>query len=181
VRSRTAHLAISISNELGQKLPFLAADLEPRPAPLLVMASGGEQGKHPWGGSPSRDDRRPTDQGRTPLSVEHHQWSSWVFTLCRCLPGLASCHDISLYLLIRVGLHLLQMRWPSSCRSSFLPGRGSWIAGKAPSSCGRMDWRLLSMPLKRLARNVMPVTSELRLFSMTSVPRCAPLVPGPIS
>jgi hypothetical protein len=60
------------------------------------MASGGEQGKHPWGGSPRRDDRRPTDQGRTPLSVEHHQWSSWVL-LCAdaCLALLLVMTSVS--------------------------------------------------------------------------------------
>jgi hypothetical protein len=47
VRCRTAHLALSIFNELGLKLPFLGANLETRPSPLLVMASGGDRGKAP--------------------------------------------------------------------------------------------------------------------------------------
>jgi hypothetical protein len=36
-------------------MPFLATDLEARPASLPVMASDGDCGKRPWGGSPSHD------------------------------------------------------------------------------------------------------------------------------
>jgi hypothetical protein len=43
----------------------------------------------------------------------------------------------------------------------------------------RMDWQLLSAPLERCTWNMMSVTSELRLSNMTSLPRHAPLVPGP--
>jgi hypothetical protein len=37
---RTAHLAISISSELGQKMPFLIADLEAQPAPCHTQFYG---------------------------------------------------------------------------------------------------------------------------------------------
>jgi hypothetical protein len=40
VRCQTAHLALSILNELGQKLPFLTADLEACPTLLPVMVGG---------------------------------------------------------------------------------------------------------------------------------------------
>jgi hypothetical protein len=34
-------------------MPFLAADLEALPAPSTMMASGGDNGKRPWGGPPA--------------------------------------------------------------------------------------------------------------------------------
>jgi hypothetical protein len=37
---------------------ILAADNEARPTLLLMMASGRDHGKHPWGGGPSHDDRQ---------------------------------------------------------------------------------------------------------------------------
>jgi hypothetical protein len=94
---------------------------------------------------------------------------------------LACYRHAGLCLLIGVGLCLIQMWWPLSYRVSFLPGRGSWIAGKASSPCGRMDWWLLSAPLERCAQKVMPVTYELRLSSKTSLPRRMPLAPCPNS
>jgi hypothetical protein len=39
-------------------MPFLTADLEARPTLLLMMASGGDRDKHPWGGTPSHDGRQ---------------------------------------------------------------------------------------------------------------------------
>jgi hypothetical protein len=103
----------------------------------------------------------------------------WVFTLCQRLPGLASCRDTSLYLLIGLGPHLLQMWWSSSCMGNSLLQRGSWIVGKAPSPRDRMDWRPLSAPLERCMWNVMTVASGPRLPCRTSLPSLAPLVLGP--
>jgi hypothetical protein len=147
VSCQTAHLAISISSELGQKLPFLTIDLEARPAPLPVMDCGRDHDKRPWGRSPHRNGRQPPSRGaRMDASFNRAPpLAKWGFTLCRCLPGLASCHDVDLFLLIGLGLHLLQPRWLLSCRGSFLPKRGSWIPGKAPLSHGRMVWWLLSV------------------------------------
>jgi hypothetical protein len=45
VRCRTAHLALLIFSELGQKSPFLTIDLEARPALLPVMPSRGDHDK----------------------------------------------------------------------------------------------------------------------------------------
>jgi hypothetical protein len=142
VRCRTAQLALSIFSELGPKSPFLDADLETRSAPLPVMANGGDHGKLPCGGSPSHDGcQLPSHRARADDSSNRAlPLDRWVFTLCRHLPGLTSCCDASLCLLIGVGLRLLQMWWPSSCRGNSLPGRGSWTTGKAPSLRGRMDW-----------------------------------------
>jgi hypothetical protein len=100
----------------------------------------------------------------------------WVYTPRQCLPGLASCHDASLCLLIGVGIILLQMQclrrwWSSSYRSSSLPRRGSSIVGKAPFRCLRMDKQLLSAPLGRCVQNKAPVAPRLRLSHRTSLPR----------
>jgi hypothetical protein len=141
-RCRTAHLAISISNKLGQNSSFLATDLVARLTPLLATASGGDHGKRPWGRSPHHDGRQlPSRQARMDASFSQASpLVRWGFTLYWCLRGLASYCDTGLCLLIGVELHLLQMQWSSSCRVNFLPRRGSWIVGKAPSLCGRMDW-----------------------------------------
>jgi hypothetical protein len=40
-------------------MPFLTADLEAHLAPLHMMASGGDRGKRPWGGSPNHDGHQP--------------------------------------------------------------------------------------------------------------------------
>jgi hypothetical protein len=107
----------------------------------------------------------------------------WAFTLQRRLPGLSSCHGVDLCVLIGVGLLLLQMwwpcqRWPSSCRSSSLPRRGSWIARKAPLQRGWMDWCLLSLSLGRCRRNARPIMPRPRLSCNTSLLECSPQVPG---
>jgi hypothetical protein len=39
--------------------------------------------------------------------------------------GLLLCHDPDFCLLIGVELRLVRMRWPSSCKSSSMPKRGS--------------------------------------------------------
>jgi hypothetical protein len=136
---------------VGTKIPFLTADLEARAAPLPVMFSGGDRGKHPRGGGSSHDGRQPLSR-RARMDTAPSRASSlprWGFTLCWRLPVLASYHSIDLHLLIAVGL-LLQTRWQCRCwptmQSSFLPGRGSWIARMVSSPCGRMDWWLLSAP-----------------------------------
>jgi hypothetical protein len=69
----------------------------------------------------------------------------WVFTLWWRLPGLASCHDASLYLLIGVGLLLLQTWWPHwrlslSCKSSSLIERGSCCHGLSGWSVLHQRW-----------------------------------------
>jgi hypothetical protein len=98
-----------------QKSPFLTADLEARPAPLPVMASGGDHDKHPCGGSPCHDGRQLLSH-RAWIDASSSQaspWVRWGFTLCRCLPGLASCRDVGLCMLIGVGLcccHTLVLR-----------------------------------------------------------------------
>jgi hypothetical protein len=37
-------------------MPFLATNIEAHPAPLPVMASGGDRDKRPWGGAPTMMD-----------------------------------------------------------------------------------------------------------------------------
>jgi hypothetical protein len=71
MRCRTIHLAISVSNELEKISPFLTADLEACPAPLPVMASGGDNNKHPWEGTPTTmaASRRPIKHGWVPPPV----------------------------------------------------------------------------------------------------------------
>jgi hypothetical protein len=148
VHAHSMHLALSISGELGQKSPFLTADLEARSAPLPVMASEGDHDKHPCGGSPCHNGRQPSShRARTEASSSRASSSvMWIFTLCQRLPGLASCRDADLCLLIGVGLRLLQIWWSSSCRGSSLLVRGDWTVGKVPSppvggtSCPPRHW-----------------------------------------
>jgi hypothetical protein len=163
--------------------PFLATYLETRPTPLPVIASGGDRGKHPCGGSPTTiaASCHPIKHGRMPPPVGHHHQSGGSLLYAGACLGLLLCHDVGLCSKIVVGLSLLQMQWPSSCRSSSLPRRGSWIAGEVSSQCGRMDWQSLSMPLESCAQNMTPVTSELRLSNRTYLPRRTSLVPGPDS
>jgi hypothetical protein len=58
-------LAISIFSELVKEIPFLATDLEVRPAPFPMMASDRDCSKRPWAETPSmmlpplRPRRRP--------------------------------------------------------------------------------------------------------------------------
>jgi hypothetical protein len=161
-------------------MPFLA-----RPAPLPIMATGGEPDKHPWHGDPSHDSHQPPFR-RAKKDIAPGRASSstqWGFTLRRRLPRLASCHSADLRLLTGVGLLLLQMWWQRRCwslsyGSSSLPGRGSCIARKASSLCGRMDWWLSRVPLGVCAQNVMPGASKLRLPSRTTLFGHTPLVPG---
>jgi hypothetical protein len=91
-RYRTTHLALLIFSELGQKSPFLAANLEARPAPLSMMDGGGDHGERACGGSPRHDRRQPSSRrARTDAYYSQASLSAkWVFTLCRRLPGLAS-------------------------------------------------------------------------------------------
>jgi hypothetical protein len=157
VRCRTAHLALSIFSELGQKLPFLAADPETRFTPLPMMASGVDHDKRPCGRIPHHNGRQSSSH-RARMDASSSQALPsvrWVFTLCWLFPGVASCHDAGLCLLIGVVLCLLQMWWSSSCKGSSLPGRGSWIAGKVPSWRGKMIWQLLSALWEGHSWNVM--------------------------
>jgi hypothetical protein len=73
------------------------------------------------------------------------------------------------------------MQWPSSCKSSSLPRRGSWIAERVPSSRGRKAWQPLHARSGRCAWNMMLVAPVLILSSGTSSPRRAPPVPSPNS
>jgi hypothetical protein len=137
---------------MGQKLPFLTADLETLSTPLPVLASEGDHDKHPCGGSPHHDGRQPSSH-RAWMNASYSQASPsvrWIFTLCQRLPRLPSCHNAGLCLLIGVGSCLLQMWWSSSCSGSSLLGSGSWTAGKAPMSCGRMDWRAFEHAHKKV-------------------------------
>jgi hypothetical protein len=83
--------------------------------------------------------------------------------------------------MIGIGLHLLHMWWPSSYKSSSVPGRGSWIVERVPSSCGRKAWWALRTFSGRCAQNVMLVAPMPVTSSGTSSPRRAPPVPGPNS
>jgi hypothetical protein len=105
--------------------------------------------------------RHPIEQGQMPPSLAghcRHSGESLLFAESRL--GLLLCHDAGFCLLLGVGLCLLHMRRPLSCKGSSLLGRGSWIVVKVPSSCGRKGWRPLHVRLGRLEWNmtlVMPV------------------------
>jgi hypothetical protein len=121
--------------------------------------------------------RRPVGRGRTLPLV----WP-------RCRPGEVLLHaDGSLSqtwsLLIGVGLLLLKAPWchrwwPPSCRSSSLSEGGNWTVEKALSQHGRMDWQLLSAPLRGCAWNVTWSVPRSRLPCRTSMLGCTPLVLG---
>jgi hypothetical protein len=81
----------------------------------------------------------PIEQGRMPSLVEHHRRPSESLLYVGACLGLLLCHDVDFYLLIGVGLCLLHMRWPLSCRGISLLGRGRWIAERVPSLRGRKD------------------------------------------
>jgi hypothetical protein len=108
VGCRIAHLAVFIFSEIGQELPFPAADPEARPTLLPAMASGGDDGRCPRSGSPHLD-RRPAVQWWVPPLVRHlcHPVESIPYA-GTCL-GLLPCRDAGFGLLIGVGLHLLHM------------------------------------------------------------------------
>jgi hypothetical protein len=148
VRCRTAELALSIFSELEHKSPFLAIDLEARPAPLPMMASWGDHDKRPCSGNPNDNNRWPSScRARTGASSSRASPSvRWGFSMCQRLPGLAALCDVGLCLLIGAGFLLLWTWWPrwrlpSSCKSNSLPKRGSWIAAKVPSLRGKtVSW-----------------------------------------
>jgi hypothetical protein len=88
-------------------MPLLATDLEAFPAPLPMMASGGERGKHPQGGGHSHDGHQPPSH-RARMDVATGSTSlltTWGFTLCCWLVG-PSCHGSDPCLLTSVGLLL---------------------------------------------------------------------------
>jgi hypothetical protein len=70
---------------VGAKMPFLAADLEACPAPSTMMASGGDNGKHPWGGAPGHDGHQsPSHRVRMDVATDWASLSTrWGFTPCR--------------------------------------------------------------------------------------------------
>jgi hypothetical protein len=86
-----------------------------------------------------------------------------------CL-GLLHCHDTGFYLLIGVGLHLLHMRWPLSCKGSSLLERGSWTAKRVPWSRGRKDWHPFCVCLGRCTWNATLVVSMLTSSSGIFLP-----------
>jgi hypothetical protein len=123
----------------------------------------------------------PITQGWTPpLARPHHRPGESLLLIDAHL-GLLLCHDADFCLLIGVGLHLLCMRWLSSCKSSSMLRRGSWIAEMVPSSCGRKAWRPLCARTGRCAQNKTLVAPMSMPSSGTSSPRRVLLVLGPNS
>jgi hypothetical protein len=168
----------------SKKHPSSPLISEAHPTPLPTMASGGDHSEHPWGRVSNHDVRQqPSHRVRMDATPGLASSSTrWGFTLCQRLPGLASYHDADSRFSISVGLLLHQAqrrrrRWPLSYRSSSLTERGSSVE-KAPSLHGRLDWWLLSAPLRGCSWNVTLSTSRPRLPSRTSTPGCEPLVPG---
>jgi hypothetical protein len=50
-------------------MPFLPANIEACPTLLLMMASGGDRGKRPWGGGPNHVGRQlPSCRARTDVA-----------------------------------------------------------------------------------------------------------------
>jgi hypothetical protein len=124
---------------------------------------------------------RPVVQGwMPPLVGPHHRPGKSLLCAGACL-GLLLYRDAEFCLLIGIGLHLLCMRCPSSCKSSSFPERGSLIAKRVPSSRGRKAWWPLRPCSGRCTWNVTLVVPVPMLSSGTSSPRCAPPVPGPNS
>jgi hypothetical protein len=121
---------------------------------------------------------RPVMQGQIPPLLRPHRRLGESLLHAGAPLGLLLCHDAGFCLLIGVGLHLLRMRWPSSCKSSSLPRRGSWIVERVPSSRGRKAWWPLRARSGRCTWNMTLVTPVLMPFSGTSSPRRAPPVPG---
>jgi hypothetical protein len=117
----------------------------------------------------------PAEQGRMPPCLAGHRRRLGESLLCAdaCL-GLLLCRDTE-------GLRLLRIRRPLSCMGTSLPGRGSWIAVRVPSSHGRKGWRPLRACLGRCVRNVMLVALVPMPSSRTSSPRCTPPVLSPNS
>jgi hypothetical protein len=68
-------------------MPILAADVEAQPAPLPVMASGGDHGKHPWGGAAMMAvNHHPVEQGRMSTPAEpHHRPGGVLLYVSDCL------------------------------------------------------------------------------------------------
>jgi hypothetical protein len=124
----------------------------------------------------------PTQQGRTPPSLVGHRRRLGESLLCvGAYLGLLLRRDVGFCLLIVVGLRLLHMRRPLRYKGSSLPGRGSWIAERVPSSRWRKGWWPLHARLGRCTCNVTLVTLVPMLSSGTSSPRHVPLVPSPNS
>jgi hypothetical protein len=121
----------------------------------------------------------PVAQGRTPPIVgpRHRLGDSLLCASARL--GLLLCHNVGFCLMIGIGIHLLRMRWSSSCKSSSLPGRGSWIAKRVSSSHGRKAWQPLHVHSGRCVLNVTIVVPVPIPSNRTSSPRCAPPVPSP--
>jgi hypothetical protein len=86
---------------VGTETHFLTADLQARPAPLLVRASGGDHDKRPWDESPGHDGHQPPSH-RARIDVSSSRASPlarWGFTRRRLFLGLASCCGVDLSLL----------------------------------------------------------------------------------
>jgi hypothetical protein len=105
-RCQTTHLAPLIFSELGQKSPFLAADLEARPA-LLPLKSGGEITVNVLPvGVPAAitASHHPIEQRWMPPPVGHLHRPGVSLTCAGACLGLLLCHDAGLRFFIGVGL-----------------------------------------------------------------------------
>jgi hypothetical protein len=98
-RCQTTHLAPLIFSELGQKSPFLAADLEARPAPL-PLKSGGEITVP----AVITASHHPIEQRWMPPPVGHLHRPGVSLTCAGACLGLLLCHDADLRFFIGVGL-----------------------------------------------------------------------------
>jgi hypothetical protein len=83
-RRRTVHLALLIFINLGQESPFLTTDLEACPAPLPMVASGGDHDKRYYSGSPRHNchqlsSRRARTHASSPRALPS---VGYVFNLC---------------------------------------------------------------------------------------------------
>jgi hypothetical protein len=77
---------------------------------------------------------RPVMQGWTPSLVEPCHRPAESLLQASVHLGMLLCHDARFCWSIGVGLHLLHMRWPSTCESSSLPVRAAlttWGEGLA--------------------------------------------------
>jgi hypothetical protein len=134
----------------------------------------------PVAGDPAviADIYHPITQGQMPPLVGHHHRPGQSLLCAGARLGLLLCCDASFFLLIGVGLHLLHMRWPSSCKGSSLPGSRSWIAKRVSLSCGRKAWWPLHARSGRCTWNMTIVAPVPMPSSGTSSPRRVPPIPG---
>jgi hypothetical protein len=122
---------------------------------------------------------RPTEQGQTPPSLVGHRRQPGESLLCAgARLGLLLYRGTSFCLLISIGLCLLHMRQPLSCKGVSLLRRGSWIAAKGPSSYWQKGWWPLHVRLGRCMFNVTLVAPMSMPSHGTSSTKHEPPVPG---